>query len=162
MAARTYRDANLSDVPALSELARRALQPYALPGWSGRAIQRLLDENGEAALRELLPNAAFAHVCVESDAVVGFVASRLPRLVSLLIVDPGRQRQGIGSRLLQAMLEFVTVRAPDVSVVEINATEYSLPFYRRQGFYPLSDFIDYDGCRFARLGYWRKNPLTHS
>ena len=79
MADDTYRKAELSDVPALSKLAHRALQPHA--------------------------------------------------------------------------------HAPEVSAVEVNATEYSIPFYRRQGFHPLSGFIDYEGCRFARLGDWRKNPL---
>ena len=58
------------------------------------------------------------------------------------------------------MLQHLRRAAPDVSVVEVNATEYSLPFYRRFGFYPLSEFIEFDGCRFARLGYWRRNPLV--
>ena len=159
MAADTYRKAEASDAPALSKLARRALQPYALPGWSDHAIQRLLDENSESALRDFVPTAAFVHLCVESDSVVGFIANKVPRLVSLLVVDPDRQRHGIGSRLLASMFDFVAAHAPEVSVVEVNATEYSVPFYRRHGFHPLSGFIDYEGCRFARLGYWRKNPL---
>lgn len=159
MAADTYRKAEVSDAPALSRLAHRALQPHALPGWSDHAVRRLLDENSETALRDFVSAAAFVHVCVESDSVVGFIANKVPRLVSLLVVDPDRQRQGIGSRLLASMVDFVATHAPEVSVVEANATEYSIPFYRRHGFYPLSGFIDYEGCRFARLGYWRKNPL---
>ena len=159
MADDIYRKAELSDVPALSKLAHRALQPHALPGWTGYAIQRLLDENSESALRDFVSAAAFVQVCVESDSVVGFIANKVPRLVSLLVIDPDRQRQGIGSRLVASMFDFVAAHAPEVSVVEVNATEYSIPFYRRQGFHPLSGFIDYEGCRFARLGYWRKNPL---
>lgn len=155
----TYRAAEVSDAAALSQLARRALQPYALPGWTGPAIERLLNENSETALRGSLPEATFAHVCSESGSVVGFIASKSPRLVGLLVVDPLHQRRGIGSRLLETMFEFVAEHAPEVSVVEINATQYSLPFYRRHGFHPLSEFIDHDGCRFARLGFWRKNPL---
>lgn len=154
-----YRNAEPADVPALSQLAHRALQPHALPGWTDHAIQRLLDENSESALRAFLPNAAFVHVCVESDSIVGFIGNKLPRLVSLLVVHPIRQRRGVGSRLLTSMFDFVAAHAPEVSVVEVNATEYSLPFYRQNAFYPLSGFIDYEGCRFARLGYWRKNPL---
>jgi GNAT superfamily N-acetyltransferase len=155
----TYRAAEVPDAPALSQLARRALQPYALPGWTRPAIERLLNGNSETALRDSLPKAAFAHVGLESGSVVGFIASASPRLVGLLVVDPLHQRHGIGSRLLEAMFEFVAVHAPEVSIVEINATQYSLPFYRHHGFYPLSEFIDHDGCRFARLGYWRNNPL---
>jgi len=69
------------------------------------------------------------------------------------------QRQGIGSRLVERKLAHVSVAAPEISVVEVNATEYSLPFYRRHGFYPISEFIDFEGCRFMRLAYWRRNPL---
>ena len=155
----TYRAAEASDAPALSDLAHRALQPHVLPGWTRHAIERLLSENSETALREFLPTAGFAYVCVEPGTLVGFIAAKSPRVLSLLVVDPLHQRRGIGSRLLDLMLAFVAQHAPEVSVVEVNATEYSLPFYRRRGFYPLSEFIDYDGCRFARLGFWRENPL---
>src|SRR6266702_2968440 len=79
------------------------------------------------------------------------------RLLGLLAVHPSLQRSGIGSQLLQCMLVHVADAAPDISVVEVNATEYSLRFYRRRGFYPLSEFIEHEGCRFVRLGYWRKN-----
>lgn len=153
----TYRRAKLSDAPALSNLARRALQPHALAGWTDYAIRRLLDENSESALCDCVSAAAFVHLCVESDSVVAFIANKVPRLVSLLVVDPDRQRQGIGSRLGATMLDFAGTHAPDVSVVEVNATEYSVPSIA--GTASLSSFIDYEGCRFARLGCWRKNPL---
>ena len=107
----------MSDAPALSRLAHRALQAHALPGWSDGAIQRLLDENSESALRDFVPAAAFVHLCVEADSIVGFIANKVPRLVSLLVVDPDRQRQGIGSRLLASMFDFVAAHAPEVSVV---------------------------------------------
>jgi hypothetical protein len=87
----TYRAAEVSDAPAISQLARRALQPHVLPGWTGPAIERLLNENSEIAVRDFLPETAFAHVSLESGSVVGFITSKLPRLVSLLVVDPLHQ-----------------------------------------------------------------------
>ncbi|MGE5095875.1 MAG: GNAT family N-acetyltransferase [Betaproteobacteria bacterium] len=101
----------------------------------------------------------FAEVCLVRGSIVGLITSKLPRLISLLIVDPMSQRQGIGSRLIERKRAHVTAAAPEISIVEVNATEYSLPFYRRHGFYPISEFIEFDGCRFVRLGYWRMNPL---
>ena len=154
-----YRPADESDARSLSGLAQRALRPHTLPGWTSSAVERLLRENSEQALRDYLEDATFAYVCVEAASRVGFITSKVPGLLSLLVVDPSRQRRGIGSHLVNLMLEHVAEVAPELGVVEVNATEYSLPFYQRLGFFPISDFIEFEGCRFARLAVWRKNPL---
>jgi predicted N-acetyltransferase YhbS len=99
-------------------------------------------------MREHIEEAAFAHVALDRGDIVGFILCKHSRFVNLLIVEPSLQHHGIGSHLMRLMLQRLSDTVPDLSVVEVNATEYSLPFYRR-----------FDGCRFARLGYWRKNPL---
>jgi len=154
-----FRLAQESDAEAISALIHRALLPETLPGWMPVAVERLLGDNSAQSLREFLKRAAFSLVCVHADAIVGFITSKLPRLISLVAVDPAFQRAGVGSQLVERLLQHISMEAREVSVVEVSATEYSFPFYRRLGFYPLSEFIDYEGCRFARLGYWRKNPL---
>ena len=155
----SYRPAEGADAEAISDLVQAALLPHTLPGWTADAVAHLLSESSPQALREQFREAAFTQVCVNEGAIVGFILCKRSRLIGLLAVHPSLQRSGIGSQLLQGMLEHVAAVAPDISVVEVNATEYSLPFYRRRGFYPLSEFIEHEGCRFVRLGYWRKNPL---
>ncbi|MDE2468897.1 MAG: GNAT family N-acetyltransferase [Bradyrhizobium sp.] len=138
---------------------KRALTPETLPGWKLDAIASLLAKASPAAMGETIQGAAFAHLAADRDAIVGLILCRQLRFLNLLVVEPTLQRRGIGSQLLRCMLRHLPDAAPDLSVVEVNATEYSLPFYRGLGFYPLSEFVEFDGCRFARLGYWRKNPL---
>jgi GNAT superfamily N-acetyltransferase len=148
-----------SDAESISELVQRALIPSTLPGWTSSAVAHLLDENSPRSLRDRLKEAAFSQVCSSADSIVGFIICKKSRLLSLLAIDPVVQRRGIGSQLIQGMLSHIAEVAPDISVVEVNATEYSLPSYRQRGFYPVSEFIEFEGCRFIRLGYWRKNPL---
>lgn len=154
-----YRPAEESDAEAISSLVKDALLPSTLPGWTPEAIASLLAKASPDALRGHITEAAFAHISLDGRSVVGFILSRKLRFLNLLVVQPSLQRRGIGSQLMQRMLEHVAAAAPDLSVVEVNGTEYSFSFYRRFGFYPLSEVIEYDGCRFIRLGYWRKNPL---
>jgi GNAT superfamily N-acetyltransferase len=155
----SYRPAEAPDAKAISTLVRRSLTAETMPGWSPKAMSSLLAKAAPEAMREEIAKAAFACVASNHRAIAGYVLAKRSRFLNLVVVDPSLQRRGIGSHLVRRMLEYVNRADPDLSVVEVNATEYSLPFYRRLGFYPLSEFIEFDGCRFARLGYWRKNPL---
>ena len=155
----SYRPAELGDAQSLSALVQRALGPETLPGWSSDAVRALLSKSPAQALREKIAAASFAHVAIGDGAIVGFILCIQPRSLNLVVVDPAFQRMGIGTQLIERMLQHLASGASDLSIVEVNATEHSLPFYRRLGFYPLSEFIEFDGCRFMRLGYWRKNPI---
>jgi len=130
-----------------------------LPGWTPYAIANLFVENSAEALSTRFEGKTFAHVCLSSHEIVGYVNCKLPRLLSILVVRPSFQRAGIGSQLLDRVLQHIANTAPEVSVVEVNASEYSVPFYRRHAFYPISEFIEHEGCRFVRMGFWRKSPL---
>ena len=159
---RSYRPAELGDAEPLSALVQRTLRPETLPGWSSDAVCTLLSRSSPQILREKIAAASFAHVAIADGALVGFIFCIQPRWPNLVVVYPAFQRAGIGTHLIQRMLEHLASSAPNLSIVEVNATEHSLPFYRRLGFYPLSEFIEFDGCRFMRLGYWRTNPtLPH-
>jgi hypothetical protein len=62
---------------------------------------------------------------------------------------------------LERALLHIENATPEISVVEVNATEYSIPFYRRRAFYPISELIDFEGCRFVRMAFWRQSPLLN-
>lgn len=153
-----FRQAGARDAPALSALVCRNILPATLPGWTAIAIARLFDESAPDALRAGVASATFACVCEASRSIVGFIACESPRIISLVVVDPSLHRSGIGSRLLAQALGYVAATAPEVSVVEVNATEYSMPFYRRHSFYPISEVIEFSGRRLVRMALWRRNP----
>ena len=122
-----FRSAEGPDAQGVAELVQLTFLPPTLPGWTAAAVEKLFQENSPEALSGRFETAAFAHVCVCDGLVVGYIDSKLPRLLSLLVVHPSFQRHGIGSQLLERAFEHIQTAAPEVSVVEVNATEYSIP-----------------------------------
>lgn len=157
----TFRVAERSDAKQVSDLVQRTFLPPTLPGWTAAAVEKLFGASSPEALVSRFESAAFAHVCVSDGLVVGHINCKLPRLISLLVVHPSFQRLGVGSQLLERALLHIENVTPEISVVEVNATEYSIPFYRRRAFYPISELIDFEGCRFVRMAFWRKSPLLN-
>jgi GNAT superfamily N-acetyltransferase len=155
----SFRAANECDAEAIAALIKDAVLPATLPGWTSNAMEGLFAKNSPEALRANIKEAAFTGVDIVDGAIVAFILSKKSRYLNLLVVTPQFQRRGIGSQLIMHLLKHVAEVAPEISVVEVNASEYSLPFYRRFGFCPLSEFIEYEGHRFVHLGYWRNNPM---
>lgn len=72
-------------------------------------------------------------VMEEAGKVLGFGALHLPKTeVSMLFVDPGHQRRGIGRALLNE-LESIAVRE-GVETVSLQATGTAIEFYLKNGF----------------------------
>lgn len=153
-----YRRPLASEAESISALIHRALVPSTLPGWSPVAVEKLLAAAEPRLLREKFTSAAFAEVCVSAQGPSGFIMAANLRLLNLVVVEPASQRQGTGTVLLEHLLRHIAATADEISVLEVNATEYSVAFYRRRDFFPLSEFIEHNGCRFMRMGFWRKSP----
>lgn len=93
--------------------------------------------NFEAA-KVAVPNSQYA-VVVERDGravgmgrVVGDGA--IFYYIQDLAVDPAHQGRGIGSRILQTLLDYIRRHAPDQAFVGLFAAEGTTPFYAQYGF----------------------------
>ena len=124
----SYRPAEALDGTAISTLVKRSLTTETLPGWTPKAISSLLAKVAPEAMREEIAKATFAYIASDHRAIVGYILAKRSRFLNLVAVEPSLQRRGIGSHLVRRMLEHVNHADPDLSVVEVNATEYSLLF----------------------------------
>jgi ribosomal protein S18 acetylase RimI-like enzyme len=126
------------------------------PGWNEPALKRFQLENSPEKLRECFTAAFYQQVCEVDGVTVGYVYLSKPHLIALVAVHPDYQRKGVASALLDAALEHLDQSRSDVSVVEVSSTDYSAPFYLAKGFYPISPVLTFEGCRFTRMGFWRR------
>lgn len=94
-------------------------------------------------------------IFVFADGVVkGFVGARAERII-WLYVAPEHRGQGIGSQLIEFMLEhLVSERFIAISVVKSN--QVALGLYQRKGFQIIGEFsFDYQGVAVQALGLMR-------
>jgi predicted GNAT family N-acyltransferase len=147
-----------SDFPnEADELSRLVVDTFTTettPGWNDVALARLHHENRPQALAKSLANAAFYEICSIGDEFIGVVLCAKPHLLSMIAVRDTMRGRGIGRQLVEHFIDFADREFPDNEMLQVNATTYSAPFYKRLGFYPISEPIDFDGCRFIRMAFW--------
>ena len=109
------------------------LRLYGAVGWTAYT-------DNAAALREGFGHSLLTLAAYEEDELLGLVRTvgdgTTVVFVQDLLVLPERRRQGIGSALMQAVLE----RYPDVRQIELTAddTPEAAAFYRSLGFSEMS------------------------
>lgn len=107
------REATISDAPAIRCLMQR-VPGFWQPWWSDQTIRAALESaNGLALVWE-----------VESQ-IVGFICAHdlgFRAYLSELVVDPGIQQQGIGTRLGTAIEDLLRGRKQRTILADVGAT----------------------------------------
>lgn len=124
------RLAQASDAEACATLVR-ALSPAFYAHLDGRDTEPFLASI--AAERQAQYIAAHRYWVAEVDgALVGLAAARQPQHVFHLFVEAARQGQGLGRRLMQALMDGFDLAQP----VTVNASLGAQAFYAHWGFEP--------------------------
>jgi GNAT superfamily N-acetyltransferase len=140
------RLAGPDDVPAAQEVERRAVVLFE--AWLDETglTPQVLHDTSEAD--ELLAAVRRGHllVAVEDDRVIGF--AQMAILDGLVHVDeldvvPERGRQGVGSRLLQTVIDWAAEHGyPAVTLSTFRDVPWNRPFYARRGFAEVASLAD--------------------
>ena len=97
-------------------------------GWANRV-------EGEDRFHMLIDNSSIANVAVVEKQVVGFVRALTDRLsngyISMLVVDPAYRKQGVGSALINSVIEF---GGPEVTWVLRAGRKGAPEFFASLGF----------------------------
>ncbi|HZW13819.1 MAG TPA: GNAT family N-acetyltransferase [Noviherbaspirillum sp.] len=149
-----FRPANPDDAERISHLLTVTFDVNSTPGWEIDALARFHARNNYEQIDIAIATAVYQEVCVNSGEIVAYLYMPRPYLIGILAVHPSLQGHGIGSALLQRGRQYVLSHHPEVTVLQVNATERSEPFYAAHSFFPLSPYVMMEGMRFRRMGYW--------
>lgn len=124
------RDMTSDDLAAAHALSRQMQWPHRIEDW------------------EFVLRVGRGVVAEEGGAIVG-TAMGWPygpdaACLGMVIVDSRRQGQGIGRKLMNAVIEWLGDRA-----IILNATDEALPLYKSLGFVPVGTIHQHQGAAFS-------------
>lgn len=76
-------------------------------------------------------------VALHEKKIIGFISVRNKSHISLLFVDKEYHKQGIGSRLIETMGEYLITEV-GVDYMTVDSAPYALEFYHKLGFWDLA------------------------
>ena len=150
----SIRAVNPNEATAISAMVQQSFLKLAAESWEVEAQQRFLAEAGPEALGGKISAAAYAIGAFFGDQIVGFLLMPVPTRLGMLFVHPSRLRQGIGTKLWESARTQLESEFPEVRTVELNATPYSVEFYRATGYVPISAQFIRSGARAIRMACW--------
>lgn len=124
------RDMTSDDLARVHQLSRQMQWPHRVEDWGFllRIGQGLVAEQDGAIV----------------GTVMGWAYGVDAASLGMVIVDPARQGQGIGRKLMEAMIDRLDGRA-----IMLNATEEGLPLYRKLGFESVGTIHQHQGAAFS-------------
>lgn len=91
--------------------------------------------------------------CFDKGNLIGVIASREVKHVSLLFVKKEYHRMGIARKLFNELKKEIIKNNPHIEAITVNSSPFAVKIYERLGFNKISDEIMQDGLRFTPMKY---------
>ncbi len=127
------RDYQTQDAPALAALFRAAILETGPAAYTAEqcAAWAASADDAEAWAQRLQDN--WVRVAVDEEGeIAGFGAIRMPGHIDLIFTAPDYNRQGVGSLILEDLLELAA--AMGAKQLTTTASEIARPFFEKHGF----------------------------
>ncbi len=130
------RESRIEDLPEIIRVIHESFRSCVQDHQRNESeIQIWLEKNRQSdLLLMLLYNDSWVYVV--QDVVVGFMLVNDQGEILMNYIDPAVQQQGIGKALLQNTIE--CMRAKKIRQMTLDSTYTALPFYKKQGFLPIT------------------------
>ncbi len=127
------RDYQPQDAAALADLFRAAVLETGPAAYSAEQCAAWAASADDAAAWAQRLQDNWVRVAVDEEGeIAGFGAIRMPGHIDLIFTAPEFNRQGVGSLILEDLLELAA--AMGTKTVTTTASEISKPFFEKHGF----------------------------
>ena len=105
----------------------------------------------DPALKQMYATGSFQMVgAFEGNRIIGVVALRNDHHISLLFVEEGYQKQGVGRKLVRVIAEYSRDKLHQ-EYMTVNSSPYAVDFYHRLGFEDISEEVLEDGIFYTPM-----------
>jgi ribosomal protein S18 acetylase RimI-like enzyme len=132
---------NTSETVKALELAMRVFTEFEMPDYETEAFANF----------QLAMGSENMFVACDDETVVGMINERGAGHVSMLFVDGGYHRHGIGTALLNAIIDDLKSRG--IFAITLNSSPYGIPFYEHLGFKAMTEMQHKDGFLYLPMEY---------
>lgn len=147
----SIRMARESDWEEAMELAWRTFLRYEAGDYKPEGIESFRDFISDQWLKKMFLKGEYTMIlALDGERIIGLITLRNRCHISLLFVDGGYHRQGVGSSLVSA-LETWLIKERDVHYMTVNAAPYALGFYHKIGFWDLTDQQEKEGILYTPM-----------
>lgn len=91
--------------------------------------------------------------CFDEQKLVGIIALRGDRHISLLFVMKEYQHKGIATKLFNELKSEVITSNPNTEFITVNSSPFAVKVYEQLGFIAINKELIQDGIRFTPMKY---------
>jgi ribosomal protein S18 acetylase RimI-like enzyme len=139
------------EVLAVVGLVARSFRQSVAPLYSPLGTAEFLAYASAESMLKRLEGDHLVLLAHQDGRVVGMIEVRHHDHISMLFVEPARQRQGIGRALLEQAVQAIRAARPDLAEVTVNSSPNSIEAYTRFGFLPTAALQEKNGIQFVPM-----------
>ncbi len=147
------RFANREEWEDAMGLAWKTFLEFEACDYTPEGVRSFEDFITDSALKRMFIMGAYQMMAAfDGERMVGMITLRGEAHISLLFVDKGYHRHGIGRALVLKMGDYAKTELGK-EFMTVNASPYGLGFYHRIGFKDLGSERQKDGIRYTPMEY---------
>jgi GNAT superfamily N-acetyltransferase len=139
------------EIQTVSELVFRSFRNNVAAYYSEEGAETFFNYTNPKELAERRQKDHFFLVAVRDRQIIGMIEIRNNNHISLLFVEPLRQYQGVGKKLLEKAVAIIRQADPQALSLTVNSSPNSVEAYKRFGFAPTDSFQEKNGIQFLPM-----------
>lgn len=148
------RKATPADWDEAMELAFRVFLKYEAEEYGSEGIKNFAQFITDEDLKKMFMLGEYLlFVAVKNDRLAGLISLRSGNHISLLFVDEKYHRNGIGTRLVKYLQEYMLQNTRQQKLT-VFAAPYGVPFYHRLGFVDIGKETRKDGIIYTPMEFY--------
>lgn len=148
------RKAVKADWEDAMELAFRVFLKYEAMEYEPEGIRNFAEFVTDESLRKMfLAGRYLLFVAIENEKIIGMISLRNGNHISLLFVDEGYHRKGVGKALVKYLQEYL-LQNTEYDKMTVFSSPYGIPFYHRIGFRDTGEETKREGIIYTPMEFF--------